>query len=62
MLVLNCSPSAGARQAPSTSGEEFSLSGVFCAACRERTGPEAAETPLVQAPVFKQSMRWCLVW
>ena len=38
------------------------LSEFFCAAYRERTGPEAAETPLVQAPVFKQSMRWCLVW
>lgn len=52
MLALNLS-SVGARQAPPTSREEsFSLRGFLCHLL-VKTSPEVAETPLVQALVFK---------
>ena len=52
MLALNLS-SLGARQAPPTSREEiFPLRGFLCYLL-VKTSPEVAETPLVQALVFK---------
>lgn len=51
MLALNLS-SVGARQAPPTSREIFPLRGFLCHLL-VKTSPEVAETPLVQALVFK---------
>ena len=52
MLALNLC-CVGARQAPPTSREEsFPLRGFLCHLL-VKTSPEVAETPLVQALVFK---------